>query len=161
MAMNTAVGAFSGSRATKIGANVLSAWCLLNVLPGLGSLVFIFLGNHAPALRMLFAANEIGSLDARALAAIDGLAVLGNTLIVVYFGTAFFVIRRCLFGGQRWSLIVLAVGVSVLQVSGYVTDGFFHGKNMLALNTSSLILLVGFGLCAWGAFKPARPAGRV
>jgi hypothetical protein len=158
MAMNAAVGRLGGNLATRIGANVLSAWCLLNVIPGLGSLIFILLGKHAPALRMLFAADEIGALDGRALAATDGIAVLLNSIIVVYSGTAFFVVRRCLLTGQRWSFIVLAAGVSVLQVAGYVSDHFFQGKNILALNISSLILLVGFGLCAWGASKTDRPS---
>ena len=132
----------------KSGAMILSVWCLLNILPGVGSLLFIFLGNHAPALRMLFTVEEIRTLDARALAVADGLAILLNTLIVVYCGLVFLVIRKCLLKRERWSFFALATGILILQTAGYISDRFFLGKNFLVLNISSLVLLVGFGLCA-------------
>jgi hypothetical protein len=132
----------------KSGAMILSIWCLLNILPGVGSLLFIFLGNHAPALRMLFTVEEIRTLDARALAVADGLAILVNTLIAVYCGLVFHVIRKCLLKRERWSFFVLAAGILILQAAGYISDRFFLGKNFLVLNISSLVLLAGFGLCA-------------
>jgi len=73
----------------KIGTWILSGWCVLNMLPGLGSLVFIAAGHHAPGLRMLFSPDEVRTIEARAVATVDGLAVLANALIVVYGATAF------------------------------------------------------------------------
>jgi len=136
----------------KIGAMILSGWCLLNILPGVGSLLFIWRGNHAPALRMLLTGEEIRTLDARALAAIDGLAILLNTLIVVYCGLVLLVIRKCLLKRERWSFFVLATGALILQAAGYISDRLFTGRNFLVLNLSSLILLVGFGLCVHELF---------
>jgi hypothetical protein len=43
---------------------------------------------------MLFTGEDIRRLDARALAAIDGVAILLNTLIVVYCGLVLLVIRK-------------------------------------------------------------------
>ena len=138
----------------KSGALILSIWCLLNVLPAAGSLLFIALGNHAPALRMRFQVEEIPELGARTLGIVDGLAILLNTLIAVYCASAFFVIRRCLLKGERWSLIVLASGIFILQIAAHVSDRcFFGGNNALALNISSFLLLIGFGLSAAGIFK--------
>ena len=138
----------------KKGAMILSVWCLLNILPGVGSLLFISFGNHAPGLRMQFTVEEIPTLDVRTLATADGLATLLNTLIAVYCASAFFIIRRCLVKGERWSFFVLALGTLSIQIAGYVSDGFFFmGKNTLVLNISSLLLLVGFGLSAAEMFK--------
>src|SRR5262245_9270638 len=137
----------------KMGAMILSGWCLVNILPGVGSLLFIFSGNHAPALRLLFTVEEIQMLDARSLSAVDGLAILLNILIVLYCSLVFLVIRKCLLRKEGWSFFVLAGGILILQAGGYISDRFFMGKNILVLNISSLVLLVGFGLCARELFK--------
>ena len=151
--INPEAPAGSVSRTVTIGVHVLSAWALLNILPALAALVLLALGQHAPGLRMLFAVEEIAVVEARALATVDGLAVLANTLIVVYCGTIFFLLRRCLLRGQRWSFFVLAGGLLAIQIAGYVLDhSFFRGQNLWLLNLSSLILLAGFGLCARGLF---------
>ena len=136
------------------GVWVLSIWCLLNILPGLGSLLSIFLGYHAPGLRMLFEVQEISLIEARALATVDALATLLNTLIAVYCASVFVVVRKCLSKGERWSFFVLAGGVVPLQTAGYVSDlVFLGGRNLLALNISSAFLLLGYGLCATELFR--------
>src|SRR5262245_2311344 len=103
----------------KHGTWILSGWCLLNLLPGLGSLLFIAAGHHAPGLRMLFSPDEVRTIPTRAVATVDGLAVLANALIVAYCATAFVLVRKCLAQGQRWAFWTLAVGTAALQVASY------------------------------------------
>jgi hypothetical protein len=98
---------------------------------------------------MRFASNEISGVESRALAMIDGLATLLNTLIAVYCLTCFFVVRRSLLKRQRWAFFVFAIGALILQAACYLSDRiFFLGKNTLVIHISSLLLLTGFGLCA-------------
>ena len=128
------------------GAWILSAWCVLCALPCMGSLVFIALGKHAPGLRMRFTVQEIPQLDARTLATVDGFATLLNSLIIIYCASIFFLIRRSLLKGERWSVFVVAVGTGLIQIICYLSDHFFFlGKNTLTLNLSSAVLLLGFG----------------
>src|SRR5689334_7836302 len=113
--MNSAFEIERVRRMARLGAHVLSFWFLVSSLPGLGSLAWILLGKHAPALRMLFESQAIEGLDARALAAIDGVALLANTLIVVYCASSLFIIRRCLLRRDRGSFLVLAGGALGVQ----------------------------------------------
>jgi len=155
--MHTLDDGSDAAAATRHGVLVLSAWCLLNMVTGVGSLVFIFLGRHAPALQYLFTAEQVAAMAPGILAATDGVATLANTLIVVYCATALALVRRSLPKEEPWALVVLALGLLVVQVAGYVTDhAFFLGKNLLALHGSSLVILVGLGLCARGVFLRRR-----
>lgn len=137
----------------KLVSTVLLIWCGLNALPGTGSLLFILLGHHAPAFRMLFSADEVSALDSRVLATTDGIAIIANTLIVVFCATAFVVIRRCLLGKQTWSFVVLSSGAAALQVAGYVSDGFFRRQNTWVLRSSTAVLVIGFALSGCGLFR--------
>jgi|GEM_PF-2815740 len=138
-------------RATPIGITILSIWCVLNLLPGLGSVAFIALGHHAPALRYLIPVGEIATLDPRALAAIDGIALIANTLIAVHCALALMVVRRALARGERWALVVLVAGFATLQLASYLSDRvYFGGKNAIAVHASSVILVLGLGMCVRG-----------
>jgi hypothetical protein len=44
----------------------------------------------------------------------------------------------------------------MLQAAGYISDCLITGRNFLVLNISSLILLVGFGLCVRELFAARR-----
>jgi len=132
----------------------LSAWCWLNVLPAVVSLLFIAQGKHAPGLKMRFAPAEIPGIESRALATVDGLATLLNTLIVVYCITCFFVVRRSLLQRERWSFFAFAIGALVMQSASYLSDSsFFLSKNSLVIHASCLLLVTGFGLCALEIFR--------
>jgi hypothetical protein len=138
----------------KKGALVLSAWCWLNVLPAVASLLFIAQGKHAPGLKMLFTSEEVSGIENRALAMVDGLAVLLNTLIAVYCVSCFFVVRMAILKCQRWAFFVFVIGALILQAVCYLSDrSFFLGKNTLVIHLSSLLLLIGFGLCGIEIFK--------
>jgi hypothetical protein len=108
---------------------------------------------------MLFAADEVRTIEARAVATVDGLAVLANALVVAYCATAFVLVRKCLAQGQRWTFWTLAVGTAALQVASYAADSIFFGrKNLLVTNVSSLLLVVGFALTATALFKKSFPS---
>ncbi len=144
----------------KKGVLVLSVWCWLNVVPAGASLLFIAQGKHAPGLKMRFVPEEVSGIESRALAVIDGLATLLNTLIAVYCVTVFFLIRKSLLARQRWSFFVFAIGASVLQMACYLADQvFFLSRNTLVIHLSSLLLVMGFGLCAVEIFRkePNQP----
>ncbi|HEY3755916.1 MAG TPA: hypothetical protein VGL42_07185 [Opitutaceae bacterium] len=125
------------------------------------SLWFIACRKHAPGLMMRFKPAEIPGIENRALAMIDGLGLLLNTLIAVYCVTCYFVIRRCLARRQRWAFFLLAIGALLIQAACYLADGnFFLNKNTLVLHASSILLATGFILCAIEIFKrePNRSA---
>src|SRR6185312_17300372 len=104
--------------------------CVLNGLPGVGSLLYLVTGRHAPGLMMRFTAAEIPGIEARALATIDGLAVIANTLIAVYCATALLIVRSALARGERWALWALAGGAFALQLASYAVDAlYFENKN--------------------------------
>lgn len=49
------------------------------------------------------------------------------------------------------SLVHLALGTLAIQVAAYASDTlFFEGKNLLVIHASSLLLILGFGLCGMG-----------
>ena len=130
------------------GSQILAAWCLVNCLPGIASLIFILTGRHAPGLRMRFSAADVTGIEPSALATVDGLAVIANTLIAVYCVSAFFIVWNALRKGQQWALWVLMAGTASVQVAGYAADmAYFFGQNLLVLNISSLWLVVGFSFC--------------
>ena len=58
--------------------------------------------------------DEVAGIEARALATVDGLAILLNTLIVVYCASLFMVVRRAL-----WTVAGEALA---LQLAGYIAD---------------------------------------
>lgn len=135
----------------KNGTIVLSVWCFLNALPGCFSLVILALGKHAPGLRMLFTEDEITRIEPKALATIDGLALIANTLISVVCLLILCIALKCLRAGQRWALHVLLAACASLQIASYLSDAlYFRGQNLLAVNVSSAVLLVAFCLCAAG-----------
>lgn len=133
------------------GIQILSAWFILNMLPGIGSLVHLALGKHAPGLLMLFQPDEIPGIEARALATVDGLATIANTLIATYCLTGLFIVRHSLVRKELWAFNTLALGTLAIQVAAYASDTlFFEGKNLMVIHASSLLLILGFGLCGMG-----------
>jgi uncharacterized membrane protein YjjP (DUF1212 family) len=109
---------------------------------------------------MRFKPAEVPGIENRALAMIDGLGMLLNTLIAVYCVTCFFVIRESLARGQRWSFFALSIGALLIQAACYLADrSFLLSKNTLLIHASSLLLVTGFLLCAKEIFRPtgSRP----
>lgn len=140
------------SRACKIGITILSIWFLFNILPGVGSLIYIAMGNHAPALQYHFASGGLSALDPHAVETIDALAIMVNALITVYCFLAFFVVRTALVAGNRHALFVLFTGTCFLQLASYWSDMNLAGQNIWVIHFSSAIFLTGFGACAYGLF---------
>jgi hypothetical protein len=128
------------------------------MLPALASLVNIAMGRHAPAMIMHFMPGEALLLDPRAVSTIDGLGTVLNGLILTYCLLAYHVVQKCIASRQTWALRIFIMGIMILQISGYASDQFFDGKNMLFLHFSSLILIVGLGFCFWGWREPTAIA---
>lgn len=137
----------------KTGANLLSVWCVLNIVPCIGALIYLSLGKNAPAFQMLFEEAEVALLDPRAIATTNGLAIILNTLVISFSVLAFFVIRWSLMKYETWAYYTLAAVIGGLQVSGYVADVQFQNQNFMILNISSLVLVVGFSLCGVSLLK--------
>lgn len=131
----------------KKGSLILSVWFLINALPGVGALLFIAVGKHAPAFQFLFNPEEISTLDARVIKTTDGVAIIANALIVCYCISSWFIVRRCLAKNEKWAFYVLALGIAIVQAASYWSDINFSGKNFLVINFSSIIFLLGLGLC--------------
>ena len=133
------------------GIQVLTLWCILNALPGIGSLVYLALGKHAPGLRMLHTDTEIPLIEPRTLATVDGLAVIANTLIAVYCLTALMIVRKALARHDHWALPTLWFGHIGVQLAAIVSDfTYFGGKNVLPILVSSGLGFGGLVMCTIG-----------
>ncbi|MEO5969925.1 MAG: hypothetical protein ABIQ95_08355, partial [Bdellovibrionia bacterium] len=74
----------------KNGIFILSGWFLFNALPGVGSLLYILMGRHAPAFQYLFRQEELAALDSKFINTTDGVAIIANVVIVSYCFSSFF-----------------------------------------------------------------------
>lgn len=130
----------------KLGISILQVWCVLNILPGIGSLIYIAMGYNAPAFSMLFSSPEIADLNQRVLATGNGLAILLNAMIISFCIMTFYQIVLLKKSRSKSSFLVLMGSIVLLQVAGYFSDMQFLFKNLIILNISSAVLLIGFRL---------------
>ena len=134
-----------------LGTRILQAWCFLNALPGVACLVAIALGRHAPGLRMHFGEEEIALIESRALRTIDGIAVIGNSLIVVVCLLMAVIAQKGLLRRQTWALPTLAGSAVLIQLAAIGSDSFFGFQNLIAIAISSALLIVELTISARGS----------
>ena len=141
----------------RIGAILLSLWTGLNLALALGILfMMLLMGKNAPCLLILYGATQGAGMDPRALATINGLAVLLNACAAAICGLSLAVIWMALRRASRWAFWSLLICLTFLQVAGFASDSFFQHKNLVANIGSSLLLLAGTGCAAVGVFRKIR-----
>lgn len=133
----------------QIGIRILLAWCYLNILPGIVSLVHIAIGRHAPAFQYLFRADEISNLDPRVLATTNGIAIVANMLIIVFLGLKIFVVQKSLQNKEKWAFKVLIFLTILVQSAAYWSDVQFGSKNVLIIHASTVWLIVAYSMIGY------------
>jgi len=138
----------------RAGAIALSVWSGVNLLLAGAILVSMTVfGTNAPGLRVLFDEAAVRGLDPRALATVNALAVLFNACALAFCILMLYVTWSGLAVGTRSAFWAVAVAAGSLQVSGFRSDAFLGGRNLLANVVSSVVLLVGLGLSGLGAYR--------
>jgi hypothetical protein len=138
----------------RVGKILLSLWTGLNLALALGILfMMLVMGRNAPCLLVLFGDTQAAGMDPRALATINGLAVLFNACAAAVCGLSLAVMWIALRRGWRWAFWSLTVSLGFLQAAGFASDSFFQHKDFIANVGSSMLLLAGIGFTAAGVFR--------
>ena len=138
----------------RAGAILLSIWTGLNLVLALGIFfMLLVLGKNAPALLILYGDLQATDMDPRALATINGLAVVFNACAAAICRLSLSVIWAALRRAAPWAFWSLVICLGFLQAAGFASDSFFHHKNLLANVGSALLLLSGIGFAAVGVFR--------
>lgn len=138
----------------RTGAILLSLWTGFNLVLALSILFMVLvLGKNAPCLLILYDDIRAVGMDPRALATINGLAVVFNGCAAAICALSLAVIWVPLVRGATWAFWALAGSLLFLQAVGFASDSFFAHKNLVANVISSSLLLLGFAAAAGGIFR--------
>src|SRR4051794_12748971 len=138
----------------RIGKILLSLWTGLNLALAAGILfMMLLLGRNAPCLLILFGDTQAAGMDPRALATINGLAVVFNACAASLCGLSLAVIWIALRHGSRWAFWSLAFSLGFLQAAGFASDSFFQHKDFGANVGSTVLLVAGLGCAGAGIFR--------
>jgi hypothetical protein len=138
----------------RTGAILLSLWTGFNLILALGILfMLLILGKNAPCLLILYDDIRAVGMDPRALATINGLAVVFNACTAAICALSLAVIWLALIKRNVWAFWALAGSLFFLQAAGFASDSFFAHKNLIANIISSSLLLLGFVAAAMSLFR--------
>jgi hypothetical protein len=138
----------------RTGAILLSLWTGFNLILALGILFMLLaLGKNAPCLLILYDDTRAVGMDPRALATINGLAVVFNACAAAICALSLAVIWLALIKREVWAFGALAGSLFFLQATGFASDSFFANKNLVANIISSSLLSLGFAAAAMGIFR--------
>ena len=138
----------------RTGAILLSLWTGFNLVLALSILFMVLvLGKNAPCLLILYDDIRAVGIDPRALATINGLAIVFNGCAAAICALSLAVIWVPLVRGATWAFWALAGSLLFLQAGGFASDSFFAHKNLVANVVSSSLLLLGFAAAAGGIFR--------
>jgi len=146
------------------GCIAISIWAGINLVLGVGIFFGIaFFGMNAPAFTMLFQPGEVQSLatlDPRAVATVNGVAILANAVIAGYCGLVLAATWLGIAKQVRWTWTTVAATTLFVQLAGFASDRLFENKNLAANILSTVILVAGLSLTALRpAAGPSRPSG--
>jgi hypothetical protein len=139
--------------ALKVGSIILTIWCSINALVGLGCLVYIIIFNqNAPGFQMLFSPSEIQALPPKVLATTNSIAIVANACITIYAVSIIGIIWNALIYRQKWAFWFIATTAIFALKAGYLSDSFIGNMNIASNIASTILVTVGLGLSAYGVF---------
>lgn len=104
----------------RTGTILLSLWTGFNLALALCILfLMLALGKNAPCLAILFDDTQATGMDLRALATINGLAVVFNACAAAVCGLSLSVIWVALRRRARWAFWSLVICLGFLQTAGF------------------------------------------
>ena len=139
----------------RAGAILLTVWIGLKLAISVGVLfMLLVLGKNSPALVILYGDAQGKGLDPRALATINGLAVVANASVAALSILSLVVIWVALVRGAVWAFWSLAGTLLLLDVVRWIGESFFyHQGSLLGDATELLPTLTGIACAAIGIFR--------
>jgi hypothetical protein len=138
----------------RVGAIILTIWTGLKLAISLGVLfMLLVLGKNSPALVILYGDAQGKGLDARALATINGLAVVANVSIAALSILSLIVIWAALVHRTVWAFWSLATALLFFEVVRWLGESFFYQGSLLGDAATLLPTLAGITCAAIGVFR--------
>jgi hypothetical protein len=138
----------------RAGAILLTVWTGLKLAISLGILFMLLaLGKNSPALLILYGDAQGKGLDPRALATINGLAVVANASIAALSIMSLIVIWAALVRRAVWAFWSLATALLFLEVVRWLGESSFYQENLLGDAATLLPTLAGITCAAIGLFR--------
>jgi hypothetical protein len=139
----------------RAGVLILTLWMGFRLLVALSILFkLLVLGKNSPALIILYGTMQGTGLDPRALATINGLAVVANASIAALSILSLVVIWSALMRRAVWAFWSLAGSLLFVEVVRWAGEYFFYRQgNLLADAAVFLPVLAGIACAAIGVFR--------
>ena len=139
----------------RAGAILLTVWTGLKLAISVGVLfMLLVLEKNSPALIILYGNAQGRGLDPRALATINGLAVVANASVAALSILSLVVIWVALVRGAVWAFWSLAGTLLLLDVVRWVCESFFYHQGSLLGDAAELLpTLAGIACAAIGLFR--------
>jgi hypothetical protein len=139
----------------RAGAIILTVWTGLRLVISLGILfMLLVLGKNSPALVILYGDAQGRGLDPRALATINGLAVVANASIAALSILSLIVIWAALVQREIWAFWCLAGALLFVDAVRWIGESrFYHQGNLLGDAATLLPTLAGIVCAAIGVFR--------
>ncbi len=139
----------------KAGSIILSIWSGISFL--LASLILasiIFFKSNAPILVMVFEKSEISRLDARAISAVNALAILYNSCSAALSVLALFIIWSSLINGSRRAFWALLITIGFVEGMAFIASAAIGNARWQVNVLLSALYVVGIGLAGYSIFMP-------
>jgi len=141
----------------RAGAIILTVWTGLKLAISVGVLFMqLVLGKNSPALIILYGNAQGSGLEPRALATINGLAVVANASVAALSILALVVIWAALVRRAVWAFWSLAGALLFVDVVRWIGESFFYRQGSLLADAATLLpTLAGIACAAIGLFRRA------
>ena len=141
----------------RTGVIILSFWSSVNLLLAVAILfMLLVLHENAPALMILYGDTSASSIESRALATINALAVMFNACTAALCALSLVLIWIPILQKKVWAFWALSGTLGFLQVAGFASDSFLGHKDLLLNLLSSLVLFCGLTAVGIGFFRRGR-----
>ena len=139
----------------RAGAILLTLWTGFKLLVALGILfMLLVLGKNSPALLLLYGDSQGKSLDPRALATINSLAVVANTAIAALSILSIVSHLERIDEASRMGVFGLGVALLFLDVVRWVgASVYYHQDNLLGGSVTLLPTFAGIAYAEIGLFR--------
>jgi hypothetical protein len=138
----------------KAGSIVLSIWSGINFLisAAILTMVVIFKAN-SPLLDLVFEKSEVASLSAKVIASLNALTILYNSCSVVLSVLVWFLIRKNMIAGQKWTFWTLLFGIGFVEVMAFIASAPIGNARWQLYVIMSALYVVGISLSGYSLFK--------
>jgi hypothetical protein len=134
----------------RAGSIILSIWSGVNLLLAFLILTsIIFFKSNAPILVMVFQKPEISRLDARAISAVNALAILYNSCSAALSVLALFIIWSSLINGSRWAFWALLITIGFVEVMAFIASAAIGNQRWQVNVLLSILYVVGIVLAGY------------